>query len=1180
MAQEHQAQDAPYRRLAGSIQSQQITLVSHKERGKDAVYSLRTLVPYAGSSPGVKVYAAQMAQSGDKPVPHVYAVAGSQEEANQLPQDDVRQSVTVAERELLRYRRNSVNLLWFQPPPDRGDGNAPTPEAVRQELERAITTLAEGATLVCIAAPELIAGLADLIVPNCTEFSINRLPGMEPETAALRALCRRLFAPANAGGRYQENRDAYLKMASAPEELPAAEIPPEARSTPMIQMPDRSLPVYRIENDAAQRAELARNEGGWRNPAVRKLFDHRPQTRNVRPIEKIPDGHTAVLAASSMLDRMALHDPNGIRNPIVIRGFFNKEPRSTFTAEGVKKNTEFYEHNILALDTVTGAISQVGKSAAGLESFMKTFGPSIRAKIDELYPPTIDVNSPEYQAVGTVIDAIPRPLIGKQRHVAIAGALHLQRERHLNLFAKQGSGKTCTAAGIARGLRARVIAVTTPARVIPNWIAEIRAVCPQAIIRVVQDRESIGQRRELNPLEKSLPPAPFGRASLEAIRLLDPWATPETPLWVLMKKDAARTQTPRQPALRAVNEPEAVAQELRRPLEQLAAAERRAGAKPMPVRAGTVSARPKLLYRKNDGRLASIARDLGTASRQRNYDPERPTYTCPRCWSILYNGPQYGKPLPNSKKQLYCDSRRQWPKFPRLWEASRSQPAAEPPALESCQAPLKVLSRDRHGKARYAYGRYYADRMARWADVYIMDESQDYKARDSLQGIITRRIAQKSRRTIALTGTPFGGRVSELFHPLVAFHPQFAREYSYHESAEFLREYGRQEFTLTSIQKAGLSYTERSTRQIPGYHPKILLHYWPNTIFMSLDDVDVRGALPSFTQHAQLLELDGEIQSSGYSQQSAYESLDTALTGHMRATIRRQQGKKRINNYIQEMLTCPENAWQGIDVRHPDSGQIIHRIPPLDPTWLYPKEIELTNIIERQRSLGRKCLVYCTHTGARDTTARLVRIIKDEGFRVIRMDKDIDQEARAQWLQEAAQGHDVIVCHPRLVETGVNLTEYPTIIWYEIDHSMITTEQASARSYRLNQTRPVEVYFLAYANTMQEQALQLIAQKSDVSRTFQGELSRSGLSAFNPVADDIREDIARALLQSEYDRTRQGLPTTASVQALNRLFEQTNVLAGESFYHPAPLSPAPEKPARRQARTPEPSRLDQPALGI
>ena len=278
------------------------------------------------------------------------------------------------------------------------------------------------------------------------------------------------------------------------------------------------------------------------------------------------------------------------------------------------------------------------------------------------------------------------------------------------------------------------------------------------------------------------------------------------------------------------------------------------------------------------------------------------------------------------------------------------------------------------------------------------------------------------------------------------------------------------------------------------------------------------------------------------------------------------------------MTTYPENAWLGAAPKDPDTGDPICEIPPLRADWLYPKEIELLSILERHRDLGRKCLVYVTHTRLRDVAARLKDIIGKEGFRVLQLTSSVNQEQRAAWLRNQAARNDVIICHPRLVETGVNLIEYPTIIWYEIDHSMITTEQASARSYRINQTQPVEIYYLAYAGTMQEHALRLIAQKSDVARTFRGDLSKNGLSAFNPTDDDLREEIARALLKGEYHSGRESLPAGVNARALDRMFSETNIMAGAAFLAPETAAPPvddspPEPPVK-------PARYTQPTLDI
>ena len=53
------------------------------------------------------------------------------------------------------------------------------------------------------------------------------------------------------------------------------------------------------------------------------------------------------------------------------------------------------------------------------------------------------------------------------------------------------------------------------------------------------------------------------------------------------------------------------------------------------------------------------------------------------------------------------------------------------------------------------------------------------------------------------------------------------------------------------------------------------------------------------------------------------------------------------------------------------------------------------------------------------------------------------------------EGIDVLVGHPRLVQTGLDLVESPTIAWYETDDSVYAMRQASRRSWRIGQAEPV-----------------------------------------------------------------------------------------------------------------------------
>ncbi len=120
------------------------------------------------------------------------------------------------------------------------------------------------------------------------------------------------------------------------------------------------------------------------------------------------------------------------------------------------------------------------------------------------------------------------------------------------------------------------------------------------------------------------------------------------------------------------------------------------------------------------------------------------------------------------------------------------------------------------------------------------------------------------------------------------------------------------------------------------------------------------------------------------------------------------------------------------------------------------------------------------------------------GFRVAVMKADaVAPERREAWVADRVkQGIDVMICHPRLVQTGLDLIDFPTLIWYETDYSVYVMRQASRRSWRIGQTRPVKVVFMSYRNTLQADALKLVAKKLQSSLAVEGELPEDGLAAY------------------------------------------------------------------------------------
>jgi hypothetical protein len=116
--------------------------------------------------------------------------------------------------------------------------------------------------------------------------------------------------------------------------------------------------------------------------------------------------------------------------------------------------------------------------------------------------------------------------------------------------------------------------------------------------------------------------------------------------------------------------------------------------------------------------------------------------------------------------------------------------------------------------------------------------------------------------------------------------------------------------------------------------------------------------------------------------------------------------------------------------------------------------------------------------------------------------------------EQLRRGIDVAICHPKIVETGLDLLDFPTILFHETGYSLHTLRQSSRRSWRIGQRRPVEVKFFAYAGTMQEVCLRLMGKKLLVALAMEGKFASEGLQAIDG-DDDMLTAMARELVENK-----------------------------------------------------------------
>ena len=363
-----------------------------------------------------------------------------------------------------------------------------------------------------------------------------------------------------------------------------------------------------------------------------------------------------------------------------------------------------------------------------------------------------------------------------------------------------------------------------------------------------------------------------------------------------------------------------------------------------------------------------------------------------------------------------------------------------------CRSPL--WQADPNGPKRYPLSDYIKKRMKGFFELLTADEVHEYKGRGSAQGIAAGVLADACGRSLTLTGTLSGGYSSTLFHLLYRFSPAIRTEFGRSEEGRWIQRYGFEEHTIgkddgDSVEDGRYSRRRRYrkvVRERPGLAPAALFHLIGNSVFLRLSDVAL--GLPSYEEQILLSPMDSEPDSYGYTQKGAYGTLYEKLREAL-ADALAKGSRKLLSTYLQSLLAYPDGCTRGETVLDPDSGDVLVQVPPLSEEKLYPKEKALVDLVAAERLEGRRVLVYATHTGTRDVTRRMSDILTRHGFRVAVMKADaVAPDRREAWVaQQVEKGIDALICHPRLVQTGLDLVQFPTICWAETEFSVFQSTQ-------------------------------------------------------------------------------------------------------------------------------------------
>ena len=399
-------------------------------------------------------------------------------------------------------------------------------------------------------------------------------------------------------------------------------------------------------------------------------------------------------------------------------------------------------------------------------------------------------------------------------------------------------------------------------------------------------------------------------------------------------------------------------------------------------------------------------------------------------------------------------------------EAARVAPALR---LLTLQGPRRASDIARMGQVDVVLTSYpllWRDAMALQRQpwhIVILDEAQMVKNAGSRTATAARRL--NARHRLCLTGTPMENHLGELwaqFHFLLPGYLGDARS--------FVRDW------RTPIEKNGETLRAR------------LLAERVAPFILRRKKAEVATELPALTEQLHRVALAG-------AQRVIYESVRLAADEQVRRILARQKFKGAMVSILDALLklrqVCNDPRLLAGDEAGPQ-----HALPAAGPAavpdqpgakiaWL---RATLPTLVQE----GRRILVFSQFT-------RMLALLEPElqtlGLAWLSLTGDTPTAQRGARVAAFQRGEvPVFLVSLKAGGVGLNLTAADTVILLDPWWNPAVEQQASARAHRIGQRKPVTVYRLVVAGSIEERMLALQARKAALAEAVLGGAAAGGMA--------------------------------------------------------------------------------------
>ena len=738
--------------------------------------------------------------------------------------------------------------------------------------------------------------------------------------------------------------------------------------------------------------------------------------------------------------------------------------------------------------------------------YLNTFGATVAQRIREqfkpLFDPAAEPLSEEVLAVNDTIQAnAGYSLYDAQLAVAEAVKRQLKRKKTALIVAECGSGKTkigATALGALQGMHAALSPrsktfnlVMAPSHVTKKWVREIGETLPNTFAMVV-------------------------KSITDFDRLYRAYEAGDKNVYAVFSKEKARDGYMRYPAVTY---------------------DRMAGGFRCPDCGEVVQ-----MTISDDGTKYEVNADQFYFQRE-----HRGNHICKSCGSQLWSAINPGRQIKWAKITDYgwvyremAAQHKSRTKNERIL-SRLEEIAAHPDGYEPVQGACR----------RYALSTYIKKKYRGRIDGLLCDELHEYN-NASGQGDAMGELYGVSKMFVGMTATLINGYSSGIFHLLYRLVPGLMRkdDKPYNKPAWFDEEYGVVE-NIYEIVESDYNSNRRTikhklrSKKLPGVSPlvysRFLLEY---TAFLSLSDMG--KDLPDYEEIPVPLDMPEKVR-------EGYEYAEHILQKVLKSD--RKAANKLLSAYLNLLTVYPDQPYDQPEIVHPIDGDVI--VKPANAACfedILPKEEKVLEIVRDKVAAGGRVLVYTSWTRT-DSQQKLLKLLTQAGYRTEILATTVPPNKREEWVEKRVRsGLQVLITNQKCVETGLDLNDFTTLIFYSMGFNLFTLRQASRRSWRINQAAPrVEVYLLYYKDTMQAKAMKLMASKLAVAGIIEGGFSEEGLAAMSDVRD-LTSQMAKELALGIKD----------NVEDIAAAFKKMAVINPERRARAA-APPAPELPTPKAA---------------